>query len=147
MISKIDGPGSVRPPSYVRRVSKTGKSSGTKFASHLEGVDETEGTSGTSATSSLGAVSDIFSLQEVDDALARAAKGKLRAQDILDRLDELRLEILNGTITLDKLRQLSHIVNSHRPEVTDPQLGEILDEIDLRAQIELAKFSARSSDF
>lgn len=145
MISKIDGPGPVRTPPAVRRTTKTSKTSSTSFSTHLEGADETEATAAASSASALGSVSGIYGIQEVDDALARAAKGKLRATDILDRLEDLRLEILNGTLSADKLRQLSHVVNMRRPEVTDPRLGEILDEIDLRAQIELAKFSYQQS--
>ena len=141
MISKIDGPGSVRTPSNVRRVAKTGKTGGAGFAKHLEGPDEIEGASAASASTGIGAVEGVLGAQEVDDALAGTAKGRMRAQDILERLEDLRLEILTGTLTQDKLRQLSHVVNLRRPEVTDPRLGEILDEIDLRAQVELAKFS------
>ena len=38
---------------------------------------------------------------------------------------------------------LSQVVQSRREEVDDPRLVEILDEIDLRAQVELAKLSPR----
>ena len=141
MISKIDGPGSVRTTSTVRRAAKTGKAGGTGFAKHLEGPEGTEGASAASGTSGIGTVEGVLGAQEVDDALAGASQGKMRAQDILERLEDLRLEILTGTLTQDKLRQLSHVVNLRRPEITDPRLGEILDEIDLRAQVELAKFS------
>lgn len=146
MISKIDGPGPIRTPPSVRRVSKTGKAGSTSFSTHLEGADDVESASGASGASALGAVSGVYGIQEVDDALARAAKGKLRATDLLDRLEDLRMDILDGSLSPDKLRQLSHVVNMRRPEVTDPRLGEILDEIDLRAQIELAKFSYQQSE-
>lgn len=140
MISKIDGTGPVRTPPTVRRTTKAGRTSGSNFSTHLEETSETEGAAATQGTSALGAVAGVLNIQEVDDALAREAKGKLRAQDILDRLDDLRLELLNGTLTRSKLIQLTNVVNARRPEVNDPRLGEILDEIDLRAQVELAKF-------
>lgn len=141
MIGKIDGVGGPRTSSPVRRTAKAGKTSKTSFSTHLDGPEETEATTAASATSSIGAVEGIIGAQEIDDALARAAKGKLRASDILDRLEDLRLGILSGTLSRDKLRQLAHIVSLRRPQVTDQHLGEILDEIDLRAQVELAKFS------
>jgi len=72
--------------------------------------------------------------------LTQASKGKLRAMDILDRLEDLRIQILTGGISRDKLLQLTHVVSAHRAQVTDPQLGEVLDQIDLRAQVELAKY-------
>ncbi len=146
MINKIDGSGPIRTPPAVRRVAKTNKASSTSFSSHLEGVDESEGVAATSGAQALGAVSGVLGVQEVDDALARAAKGKLRATDLLDRLENLRLDILDGALSVAKLRQLSHIVNTRRPEVTDPHLAEILDEIDLRAQVELAKFTPHAKE-
>lgn len=140
MIDKIEGPSSVRTTTSVRRTAKTGKAGKAGFSKHLEGPEDVEGAAATGAASGIGAVEGVIGAQEVDDALARAAKGKLRAEDILERLDEVRLGILTGVLSRDKLRQLAHIVNLRRPEVTDPKLGAILDEIDLRAQVELAKF-------
>lgn len=138
MISRIDGLGPVRSTTPVRRTSKANKASGTSFSEHLEGADET---SGVHSSSALGSVSGVLDLQEVDDALARAARGKLRAEDLLDKLDDIRLDLLSGTLTKTKLLKLAEVVNSRRTEVSDPKLSAILDEIDLRAQVELAKFT------
>jgi hypothetical protein len=138
MISRIDGPGSIRSTTPVRRASKAGKASSTSFSEHLESAEETSGVHGASA---LGSVSGVLDIQEVDDALARAAKGKLRAEDLLDKLDDLRLDLLSGNLTKTKLLKLAEVVNSRRMEVSDPKLSAILDEIDLRAQVELAKFT------
>lgn len=137
MISKIEGPGSNRPIQNIRRAGKSGAAGGTGFAKHLDETSEAGASHGISAT---GSVTGVLGVQEVDDALAHASKGRLRAQDILDRLEDLRLEILTGAISRDKLLQLTHMVNSRRAQVTDPRLMEILDEIDLRAQVELAKY-------
>jgi hypothetical protein len=61
----------------------------------------------------------------------------------LNKLDDLRLDLLTGGLSKNKLLRLSEVVNSRRPEIEDPRLNEILDEIDLRAQVELAKFHPR----
>ena len=148
MINKIDGPagpGSIRSTTGVRRPAKTGATSGPAFAKHLDADDEVEGTAATSGAGGVNSVAGMIGLQEVDDALARASKGKLRAQDILDRLEEMRMELLTGTLTKSKLMKLAQMVHSRRQEVTDPHLGEILDEIDLRAQVELAKYGPGSN--
>lgn len=139
MSMRIDGPSTLRPSGSVRRTGKAGSSSESSFSKHLEEAEESSGLQGASA---LGAVSCVLDLQEVDDALARAARGKLRAEDILDKLDDLRLDLLTGSISKTKLERLSAIVGQHRAEVSDPALGQILDEIDLRAQVELAKFTS-----
>ena len=138
MISKIEGPGGIRPSTPIRRTGKAAPASGTSFAKHLDEADEAAGPHGVGAT---GAVSGVIGVQEVDDALAHASRGKMRAQDILDRLDEMRVQLLTGTLSKEKLMQLAHMVSSRRPNVTDPRLTEILDEIDLRAQVELAKYA------
>lgn len=138
MIDKIDGLGPIRTPQPIKRVSKPGASAGASFAPHVEEESETAATASVATTSS---VSGILGLQEVDDALAHASKGKMRAEDILSKLDDLRMDLLTGAISREKLMQLSRIVASRRAQVKDPQLASILDEIDLRAQVELAKYS------
>jgi hypothetical protein len=143
MINRIEGTGPVRTPPAVRKTSKVSSSGGASFSKHLE---ETEGTGAAQGTGAMGSVMGVFGIQEVDDALAHASKGKLRAQDILDRLEELRIGILAGALNKDKLEHLSKVVNERRQEVTDSKLKEILDEIDLRAQVELAKFHGTESD-
>lgn len=137
MINPIDGTGPIRTPQPIKRVSKTGAAGGASFAKHLDEASEMGSAHGVAGA---GAVTGIFGVQEVDDALAHASKGKLRAQDILDRLEDLRLQLLAGVVSRDRLLQLTHVVNQHRESVTDPRLAEILDEIDLRARVELAKY-------
>lgn len=139
MINKIDGPGSIRPTQPLRRAGKAGSAGGTAFAKHLDETSEAGATHGVTGSGSIGG---ILGVQEVEDALHHASKGKMRAQDILDRLEDLRMELLTGTISRDRLLQLTHIVSTRRDEITDPRLAEILDEIDLRAQVELAKYSS-----
>jgi hypothetical protein len=138
VINKIEGPGSIRSAQTIKRTAKTGSAGGTSFAKHLDESGETEAPHGISGT---GAVSGILGVQEVDDALAHASRGKMRAQDILDRLEDLRIELLTGAISREKLTQLARMVTARRAQVTDPRLAEILDEIDLRAQVELAKYA------
>lgn len=138
MISRIEGPSSIRTTAPVRRTGKASRTSETSFSEHL---DETEGAGAAQGANPLGAVTNVLDIQEVDDALARAARGKIRAEDLLNKLDDLRLDLLTGGLSKNKLLRLSEVVNSRRPEIEDPRLNEILDEIDLRAQVELAKFT------
>ena len=142
MINKIEGPGSIRAPQTIKRAGKTSAASGTGFAKQLDEVSDSSPASGIGATN---AVSGIIGVQEVDDALAHASKGKARANDILDRLENLRMEILSGNVSKDRLLQLSRVVATHRANISDPKLAEILDEIDLRAQVELAKYAVAMS--
>ena len=137
MIDKIDGLGSVRTPQPVKRTAKSSASSGTSFARQLDDSDETAATGNIASATN---IAGILGIQEVDDALAHASRGKMRAENILDRLEDLRLELLAGGISKEKLLMLSQVVNSRRAQIKDPRLTAILDEIDLRAQVELAKY-------
>ena len=139
MINKIEGTGPLRASQPVRRLVKSGEAGGASFSKSLEETESAEGAAA-SGVSSLGNVAGVFGLQEVDDALARASRGKMRAQDILDKLDEMRLDLLSGGMSREKLQRLAKTINTRRQDMDDPRLGEILDEIDLRAQVELAKF-------
>ena len=72
-----------------------------------------------------------------EEAKARAKK---RANEMLDKMEEIRMGLLMGGIPQKSLQDLSRVIQSRKDEFTDPQLKEIMDEIDLRAQVELAKY-------
>ena len=144
MINKIDGPGPIRTTTPVRKTGKTSETSSASFAKHLDETEETGAASATSSTGALGSVTGVLGMQEVDDATAHASKGKARANDILDKLEDIRMQLLDGALTREKLLQLVKMVNNRRPTISDPHLSEILDEIDLRAQVELAKYAQSS---
>ena len=138
MINKIEGLGGVRQTQPTKRVAKPGATSGASFARHMGDDEETSAVGGMSGATSVGG---ILGVQEVDDALAHASKGKMRAESILDKLEDLRMQLLSGAVSKEKLIQLSHMVNTRRGQITDPKLVSILDDIDLRAQVELAKYA------
>jgi len=51
------------------------------------------------------------------------------------------LGLLMGTIPMAKLEQLAQLMRAKREQFDDPKLQEILDDIELRAAVELAKLS------
>lgn len=104
----------------------------------------TEGTKGTqeaSSSRSIAQVDALLTVQQTDDPAQRAAKGrmKIRADKLLEGLDRIRTRLLTGQMTVGDVIDIADVVASHRERITDPALSAILDEIDLRAQIELAK--------
>lgn len=136
---KIEGPGSVRNTT----VTRTGRSDGTSggsFAKQLaEDAPPSAGNVG--GAGPLASVDALLAMQEVEDPAVRRKRGRKRGMALLDKLDDIRMALLGGMLTPDKLEGLSALVRSGREEIDDPRLQEILDEIDLRAQVELAKFS------
>lgn len=140
---KVEGSGNLRGSTSVRRSGKAEGSSGTSFSKQL--VSETGPSHGVSATASMTGVTGVLALQEVDvtdDATARASRGKMRAEEMLDKLEEIQHGLLSGTLSSQKLMDLAKVVQSRRVQVDDPHLAAILDEIDLRAQVELAKMTS-----
>ncbi|HYD31006.1 MAG TPA: flagellar assembly protein FliX [Azospirillaceae bacterium] len=135
---KIEGPGQIRSNS-VRRTGKSDSTTSGAFAKALGG--ETSQTGNVNSAGPLTGVDALLALQEVDDATARASKGKMRAEEMLDRLDEIRHSLLFGNLSRGKIIDLARVVKTNRVNVDDPRLAEILDEIDLRAQVELAKLA------
>ncbi len=140
---KIEGPGK---SSGTKGVSKTGakKSSGdASFSGLVDDTEETAGQKPVSGVMSVGQLDALLSLQESTDSASEEAmkKAKQRASLLLDHLDQVRIGILTGGIPIAALQQLTRIVGQHRDKIMDPKLAEILDEVDLRVQVELAKHS------
>ena len=59
---------------------------------------------------------------------------------ILDRLEDIRQGLLVGAISKPRLEELAGTIKETREAALDPVMSDILDEIELRAKIELAKF-------
>jgi len=61
--------------------------------------------------------------------------------DLLNRLDDLRLAILDGVLSKDKLTELAHNLRQKSQNSDDPKLNEIINEIELRAEVEVEKLT------
>ena len=122
---------------------KVGQGHGAEFAEHLKGAVTSSETSGLSDAGSVGAVDSILAVQETGDA----TQGKGRRQslqyagDLLDHLEDLRRDLILGAIGKDKLSGLAQKMRAHRRQTDDPKLNEIIDEIELRAEVEIAKLT------
>lgn len=112
------------------------------FSGILSGVREAADASEVapmSETSALAAANPMLMLQEISDE-AHERKQALRYGKLtLDVLDELRHSLLIGAVPLRVLLQLEQLVKDQRRLRPDPELGAILDDIELRAAVELAK--------
>jgi hypothetical protein len=137
---KIEGPNKTSGPKGVSKASpkKTGDDA---FGSMVNDTEETGSASSTSRPTSISSLDALLSLQEAESGTSEEAakKARKRANDILDQLDKVRVGLLTGEMPKSTLQQLASTIASHRDHVIDPKLAELLDEIDLRAQVELAK--------
>ena len=122
---------------------KTDGADGPGFADALKRSSGTDAAAAVSETAGVGAVDSILAVQEVDDATDHASKGRARAhgEEVLDRLDELRLAILAGVVPKERLQELAQMLRRKREATHDPRLDEIIGEIELRAEVEIAKLT------
>lgn len=96
---------------------------------------------------SVSVVAALIGAQEVETATEGRSRGRAvrRGEAILDQLDQLRREMLVGAVSRDGLVALADTLGKRdRDEnAADPHLEELIAEIELRAQVELAKLEAR----
>ena len=126
----------------VSNVKRSGGSKGAsgEFARLLSASSETETVSGPVAAAP---VDSLLALQEVDDQGGGGnSKARHRAELMLDRLEEIRTGLLLGAIPISQLQDLAQVARETRETLVDPALGDVLDEIELRARVEIAKYDA-----
>lgn len=104
----------------------------------------TSASTATAATSSLAGVSSLMALQGVEDATERRRRAIRRGGGLLDRLDELKLALLSGQSGTGALERLARTLREERPGDAEPELALLLDHIDTRAAVELAKAEMRA---
>ncbi len=133
---KISGPSSAGA-SALRRTEKR-KSGGSTFETS-SAASGTGGPAPTSGANPIAAVDTLLTIQEVADPNQGERDAAQRGKDVLDLLDEIRLGLLNGRIPEHRLTALVRLLGGRRDSFVDPGLSQIVDEIELRARVELAK--------
>lgn len=138
---KID-PTGIRPAT-TRKVGGQAAAGNSDFAKNLAESEAGSGTGRTTGATGLNPLAGLLTVQETEEPLERRARKRAsqRADTILDQLEEIRLGLLLGTLPMAKLEQLAQLVRAKREQFDDPRLKEILDDIELRAAVELAKLS------
>jgi hypothetical protein len=131
---KVSGPGRIDP-------SQAGKAKSAQAAPGFR-VDMGAGAAAPRATMAAAGVSSldaILALQTVPSATERKKRAVKRANNLLDLMGDVRVGLLDGDIPIAQVDKLKRATQAARDEVDDPNLSGVLDEIDLRARVELAK--------
>ena len=91
------------------------------------------------STNRISSVDAVVAVQEItgDNKDERGAKN--RANLVLDQLEDIRMGLLLGEIPKSNLEELSKVLEVARENSVDSKLLEIIDDIELRAKIEIAK--------
>ena len=97
------------------------------------------------ATSGVSSIDALLALQEVGGPIERRRKAVRRASIILDVLDELKIGVLEGVVHPHTLGRLTEAMRQERMRAGDARLENVLDEIETRAAVELAKLEQRAA--
>lgn len=126
-----------RPLGSPRRAPgrKTGRAGDAVFSVATEESEQSRAVAGSAPIATLDS---LRVLQEVDDD-DRPMPPRDRANSLLDRLEALQLALLSDGIPRQNLLDLQRLVERERGLVRDKRLNALLDEIDLRVKVELAK--------
>jgi len=100
--------------------------------------------SGAAGVSSVMGVEALLALQDVESPTERKRRSVKRAGRLLDELDGLKVALLGGELSGAQLDNLARTIREQRSATDDPQLESLLDEIETRAAVELAKLEAAS---
>src|SRR5580658_4870122 len=90
----------------------------------------------------VGSLDALLALQGVAGPLERRRKAVRRASVLLDVLDDLKISLLDGGVAPQTLGRLIEAIRQERAQTGDAKLESLLDEIETRAAVELAKLEA-----
>ena len=139
---KVTGP---TAPTSSSSSARPARAAGGFSLSSSQGAAAAPATTASASTSNVAGVSALMALQGVETATERRRRAIRRGGGLLDRLDELKMALLSGEASEGALERLSRSLKEARPEDPDEGLSGLLDQIDLRAAVELAKAEVRRS--
>jgi len=114
----------------------------------LLATDETESVNPLAAASDIQPVTSmdgLLSLQEMPEDEIKKRRAVQESKGALEALETLRLALLTGSIPERLLHTLTKVVAIQKQHVDDPRLMSIIEDIELRTAVELAKLERASS--
>jgi Class II flagellar assembly regulator len=104
-----------------------------------EGATQASVATPASPITGASAIEALLAMQAAGDALGAKKKVLRRGRALLDTLEEMQSDLLVGRVSEGRLNQLLAVIGQARERVA-PGLDSLLDDIELRARVELAKF-------
>lgn len=118
------------------------KSAGGASSFSLPSVNAASGAASVAQTGGLagvGSLDALLALQAMGDPLERKKRAVKRADGILDILGEVKIAMLDGEVSPATLDRLTRAIRQQRESTDDPRLDGVLNEIETRAAVEMAK--------
>jgi hypothetical protein len=131
---EIKGPSRIETSAVKRKASAGAASGGFSLSAPAESHGAV-----VSGPGPIAALDSILMLQGMDDSTEGRSKGLAHGEQLLDLLDSVRDGLLAGGIPRATLNKLAAAVTRRHDGFADPKLQDVLDQIELRAHVELAK--------
>jgi Class II flagellar assembly regulator len=132
---RVSAPG----PVQSANVRRTERRAGVGGFSSLIAADEAPSTGATLQTQATASVGAILALQATDDAATGRKRAMQRATDMLSELEEMRRALILGDLPPQRLQAIASRLAKKESGELDPVLQQILQDIELRVAVELAK--------
>jgi hypothetical protein len=93
---------------------------------------------------SVAGIDALLALQGVDDPAERRRRSVGRGRAALDVLEDLKLAVLEGKLDSETVGRLKLAATGLKDSSGDRNLDAVLAEIELRVEVELAKFGSQA---
>src|ERR1700681_4646240 len=90
---------------------------------------------------SVGGIDALIALQGLEDPTERRKQAVRRGRVALDALDELKVGLLGGMLSQATVNKLQSAAGFLKGSSGDDGLDAVLDEIELRVEVEIAKMA------
>ena len=136
---KVTGPTGAGAASGARAAKAPAAAAGFEPIGGFTAVEGAAGLGGASGVTHVSTLETLIALQDVGGPLERRRRAVNRAGTILGALEGLKLDLLEGRLSRTAIEALARAVREQRAATDDPRLEGLLDEIETRAAVELAK--------
>lgn len=134
---KVNGTGGVGQASGPKG-ARAGGGEGFRLPSTSETAAPSQSAQVTGSAAVMG-MEALLTLQDIGGPLERRRRAVGRAGKLLDVLDQVKIALLGGELSTADLQRLDRALKEQRAATDDPRLEGLLDEIETRARVELAK--------
>ncbi|MEO5338094.1 MAG: flagellar assembly protein FliX [Magnetospirillum sp. WYHS-4] len=140
---KVSNVGSSGSVSGTRRTGKASAGRGSEFAEQLREAAGIAEAGGVVEGQAMVGVDSILLAQGMGDATEERQRRLARhyGEDLLERLEQIRSDLLAGAIPKERLMNLAQMMRSHKKRCNDPHLNAVIEEIELRVEVEIAKLT------
>jgi len=139
---KVTKTGGAKEASSTRKTAKSGADDGA-FVEALRGTAGSDAAEAAQTTGGVGSVNGIFAVEQTQDATDHRSRGLMMeyGNDLIDQLDRIRMGLVAGAISKDRLQDIARRLRERKITSDDPRLNDLIQDVELRVEVEIAKLT------